>query len=70
LLLQPALSTSAVLLLFVGLQFLMIGMVADGVVRRIAQHNRPQVPSHRYLNYENTYSLPLERQDMIPRAGG
>jgi glycosyltransferase involved in cell wall biosynthesis len=45
LLLQPAVSTSAVLLLFVGLQFLMIGMVADGVVRRIAQHNRPQAPS-------------------------
>jgi glycosyltransferase involved in cell wall biosynthesis len=45
LLLQPALSTSAVLLLFVGLQFLMIGMVADGVVRRIAQHNRPLAPS-------------------------
>jgi hypothetical protein len=44
LLLQPALSTSAVLLLFVGLQFLMIGMVADGVVRRIAQQNRPQAP--------------------------
>jgi len=45
LLLQPTLSTSAVLLLFVGLQFLMIGMMADGVVRRIAQHNRPLVPS-------------------------
>lgn len=46
LLLQPTLSTSAVLLLFVGLQFLMIGMMADGVVRRIAQHNRPIIPSH------------------------
>jgi glycosyltransferase involved in cell wall biosynthesis len=44
-LLQPVLSTSAVLLLFVGLQFMMIGMVADGVVRRIAQANRPLVPS-------------------------
>lgn len=43
---QPVLSTSAVLLLFVGLQLLMIGMVADGVIRRIAQHNRPIVPSH------------------------
>ena len=31
LLLQPVLSTSALLLLFVGLQFMMIGMVADGV---------------------------------------
>jgi glycosyltransferase involved in cell wall biosynthesis len=45
LLLQPVLSTSAVLLLFVGLQFMMIGMVADGVVRRIAQASRPLVPS-------------------------
>jgi len=45
LLLQPVLSTSAVLLIFTGLQFLMIGMVADGVIRRIAQHNRPESPS-------------------------
>ena len=43
---QPVLSTSAVLLLFVGLQFLMIGMVADGVIRRIAQHNKPLEPSY------------------------
>jgi hypothetical protein len=44
--LQPVLSTSAVLLLFVSLQFLMIGMVADGVIRRVAQHQRPQAPSY------------------------
>lgn len=52
LVLQPVLSTSAVLLLFVGLQFMMIGMVADGVVRRIAQHNRPLVPSYGRLEFE------------------
>jgi glycosyltransferase involved in cell wall biosynthesis len=52
LLLQPTLSTSAVLLLFVGLQFLMIGMMADGVVRRIAQHNRPLVLSRRVATFE------------------
>lgn len=52
LLTQPALSTSALLLLFIGLQFLMIGMMADGVVRRIAQYNRPLVPSKGYINYE------------------
>ena len=40
LLLQPVLSTSAVLLLFVGLQLLILGMVADGVIRRIGQLNR------------------------------
>jgi glycosyltransferase involved in cell wall biosynthesis len=47
LLYQPVISTSAILFLLVGFQLLMIGMVADGVVRRIAQHNRPLVPSHR-----------------------
>jgi glycosyltransferase involved in cell wall biosynthesis len=62
LLLQPALSTSAVLLLFTGLQFLMIGMVADGVVRRIAQHNRPLAPSHGYLDYEIPYNFHIEKQ--------
>lgn len=43
---QPVLSTSAVLFLIVGLQLLLIGMVADGALRRIAQHNGPLVPSH------------------------
>jgi glycosyltransferase involved in cell wall biosynthesis len=64
LLLEPALSTSAVLLLFVGLQLLMIGMVADGVVRRIAQHNRPVVPSQAIWDYEVSYSLHLEEPDL------
>ena len=49
LLYQPVLSTSAVLLLLVGLQLMLIGMVADGVLRRIAQNNRPMVPSHAIL---------------------
>jgi glycosyltransferase involved in cell wall biosynthesis len=52
LLLQPALSTSAVLLLFIGLQLMMIGMMADGVVRRIAQHNRPIARSYGNMNFE------------------
>jgi glycosyltransferase involved in cell wall biosynthesis len=46
LLYQPVLSTSAILLLLVGLQLLLIGMVADGVLRRISQHNKPMEPSH------------------------
>jgi glycosyltransferase involved in cell wall biosynthesis len=46
LLYQPVLSTSAILLLLVGLQLVLIGMVTDGVLRRIAQHNGPSVPSH------------------------
>ena len=65
LLLQPVLSTSAVLLLFVGLQLMMIGMVADGVVRRIAQHNRPSVPAHGSWEMESQINLELEEQDMI-----
>jgi glycosyltransferase involved in cell wall biosynthesis len=43
---QPVLSTSAILLLLVALQLLLIGMVADGVVRRIGQQNRSMAPSH------------------------
>ncbi len=41
----PVLSTSAILLLLIGLQFLLIGMVADGVVRRIALHSGPVASS-------------------------
>lgn len=46
LLFQPALSTSAILLLLLGFQLLLVGMVADGVLRRIAQRNRLLAPSH------------------------
>ncbi len=65
LLLQPALSTSAVLLIFISLQLLMIGMVADGVIRRIAQHNPPMVPSHRKWNFEYTPGDGLEEGKSI-----
>jgi glycosyltransferase involved in cell wall biosynthesis len=40
---QPVLSTSAILLLLVALQFVLIGMLADGIVRRIALRNEPLV---------------------------
>jgi glycosyltransferase involved in cell wall biosynthesis len=43
---QPVLSTSAILLLLVGVQLLLIGMLADGVIRRIGLHNAPLVASH------------------------
>jgi glycosyltransferase involved in cell wall biosynthesis len=46
LLYQPVLSTSAILLLLVGLQVLFFAMLADGIVRRIALHNEPLVSSH------------------------
>lgn len=65
LLLEPALSTSAVLLLFVGLQLMMIGMVADGVIRRIAQHNRPVVPSEGSWDYEVRAPLPFDEEEML-----
>jgi hypothetical protein len=42
---QPVVSTSAVLLLLIGLQLVLMGMVADGVLRRVAQHQRPLPPS-------------------------
>jgi glycosyltransferase involved in cell wall biosynthesis len=45
LLYQPAISTSAIFLLLIGLQLLLIGMMADGLVRRMAQHNRAPIPS-------------------------
>ncbi len=44
---------------------MMIGMVADGVVRRIAQHNRPIVPSHAQLSFEEDYQMALEESDPI-----
>ena len=43
---QPVLSTSAILLLLVGLQLLLIGMVADALLRKISRSNRSLVPSH------------------------
>ena len=49
---HPMLSVSAVLLLLVGLQILLIGMMADGVLRRIGQGNRDLAPSHAVLSHE------------------
>jgi glycosyltransferase involved in cell wall biosynthesis len=46
LLFQRTLSTSALLFLLLAVQLLLVGMVADGVLRRIAQRNRPLAPSH------------------------
>jgi len=61
LLYQPVLSTSAILLLLVGLQLLLIGMVADGVVRRIGQHNRSMAPTYAIRAFQ---TLPtLRRED-------
>jgi glycosyltransferase involved in cell wall biosynthesis len=62
---QPVLSTSAILLLLVGLQLLLIGMVADGALRRIAQHNGPLLRSHgvRVIETQSYPSAP--QRDMV-----
>jgi hypothetical protein len=59
---QPVLSTSSILLLLVGLQLLLIGMVADGVVRRIGQHSRPLAPSHGIRAFQSFPSPRGEKQ--------
>ena len=46
LLTHPLLSTSSVLLLLVGLQLMLIGMVADALLRKIARNNTSLAPSH------------------------
>jgi glycosyltransferase involved in cell wall biosynthesis len=48
---QPVISTSAILLLLAALQVLLFGMVADGLIRRIARHGPPLIRSRglRYL---------------------
>ena len=43
---EQTLSTSAILFLLLAFQLLLVGMVADGVLRRIAQRNRLLAPSH------------------------
>jgi glycosyltransferase involved in cell wall biosynthesis len=58
---EPVLSTSAVLLLFVGLQLLMIGMMADGVIRRIGQTNRLLIPSHGLHSIEIARTNPKDQ---------
>ena len=50
---QPVLSTSAILFLLVALQLLLVGLVTDGVLRRIAQHDRPRLPSRAILVSES-----------------
>lgn len=63
LLYQPVLSTSAVLLLLVGLQLMLIGMVADGVLRRMAQHSRRPVVSHGLVRPETRSDPATDKRD-------
>jgi hypothetical protein len=68
LLYQPAISTSAILLLLVSLQLLLIGMMADGVVRRIAQYSGAMAPSNAIRVLEASYEDQVEGQDMALTA--
>jgi hypothetical protein len=43
---QPVLSSSAILLMLTGLQLILVGLVADGVIRRIAHHAGSFPASH------------------------
>ena len=66
LLFEPVLSTSAMLLLMTALQLMLIGMMADGVVRRIAQHNKPLAPSYAVWAAESNPWQPAVEHDHEP----
>jgi glycosyltransferase involved in cell wall biosynthesis len=59
---EPVISTSALLLLLGSYQLLLIGMVADGLIRRIARHNQPGVLSHGTLVAELSKGRQLDEQ--------
>jgi glycosyltransferase involved in cell wall biosynthesis len=59
---EPVISTSALLLLLGSYQLLLIGMVADGLIRRIARHNQPRVLSHGILVAEISKGRQLDEQ--------
>jgi hypothetical protein len=62
---QPVLSASAILLLLTGMQLLVVGLVADGVLRRIAQQAGALVPSRAMrgvgVDHEARRASPLQQ---------
>jgi glycosyltransferase involved in cell wall biosynthesis len=64
---RPVLSTSALLLLMVALQLAVLGLVADGVLRRIAQQGRALVPSRAPRLAEVTPSEDVTRSPALTR---
>jgi glycosyltransferase involved in cell wall biosynthesis len=54
----PVLSTSALVLFSVALQLGVLGLVADGVIRRIVQQNSPLPASHAVRVVESTGAAP------------
>jgi len=65
---QPVISTSAILLLLASLQLLLIGMVADGLFKRMARHDTPLVPSHAVRFYEPADAAGAQRGVAEPSA--
>jgi hypothetical protein len=65
----PVISTSALLLLLGSYQLLLIGMMADGVIRRIARHNQPGALSHSVVVSEMTIEGPVKEQATTAQAG-
>ena len=64
---QPVLSSSSILMLLTGLQLLVVGLVADGVIRRIAQQAGALVPSRAIRDVRDDHD-PRELSAM--RQGG
>jgi glycosyltransferase involved in cell wall biosynthesis len=62
---DPVISTSALLLLLGSYQLLLIGMVADGLIRRIARSNQPRVLSHGILVAEISKGRQLDEGPVI-----
>lgn len=63
---QAVLSGSALFLLLITVQLLLVGMVADGLLRRIAQRGDALVPSRATWVVEG--SLPASNEASVPRA--
>jgi glycosyltransferase involved in cell wall biosynthesis len=66
---QPVISTSAILLLLAALQVLLFGMVADGLIRRIARHGPPLIRSQglRFLE-PRTATGEVEAVEPVPET--
>jgi glycosyltransferase involved in cell wall biosynthesis len=65
----PVLSTSAILFVLVGVQLLLVGLVSDGVLRRIAQQNTPLIVSRGIVGGAEALPGADERQEEIVGAG-
>lgn len=59
---QPVLSTSALLLFLAGLQFLAIGMVADGVLRRLSIQSKGLGQAHVTRLWEVVHGKPEDQE--------